>query len=1021
MSEDKVATRGVADTDWDQMGSPRLLDGMESTTAEVRLLLACARVSPTEVDDAAIRHMLGEGVDWTSFARKAIGHGLPGLVGHILARFASDMVPDEILEALGTVIEQTRRRNLALLDELARIVDALARQSIDTIPLKGPAFAVQAYGDLGLRAFNDLDFLVRDRDLHRTVETLKNLGFARERQLTDVQLEFIHRIQGYETFAKPPLGLAKPHTRLTSAAMAFAIDYAGLWRRALSTDFDGRTFLALAPEDCLIVLAMDGGKSLWRSLKWLADLGAFVAAQPRLDWNAAMERAGTWGCRRMLLLATALARRYVGAAVPEGIAAAAAADRAIEPTIQRITAQWTAGEQANRISSVETLRLHDGTLRKASHLVRASFLPQPHHVAKVSLPRAMRFAYVPIRLAQDGIVLPLAEARRQIGTRAQRMRDALARSHFAHALMPATAETRLYQKSRAISDRILAKNPNDGAAWYSRGSALLKLGRYKQAIESFDKALALAPDKASIWKERSLAMAAIGRREELRDTAFHAGDANAWAVQATRLSDAKRFAEASEASDRALAIDPENIAAMRTGIFARLHSCDWSRRDDDERQISEGVRAGRRILSPFFHRTVSDSEAESLSLTRLFTSEYPPFDTPLWQGERYRHDKIRVAYVSTDFREHVVADAIVGVFEHHDKARFETTAISLGPNDGSDMRRRMEAAFDHFVDAQAMSDEKAAEAIREREIDIAVDLNGHAGAKRIDIFARRPAPVQVNYLGYPGTMAVAAIDYIIADRLVIPDENCPYYDENVVYLPQTYFPTDGRRRIGDRTPSRAEAGLPETGFVFACHSAAYKLSPQTFDVWMKLLLSVEGSVLWLRALDPAAMVNLGRAARARGVAPTRLIFAPRLEREQDHLARLRLADLFLDTLPFNAHGTASDALWVGLPVVTCPGKSFAGRVAASLLNAIGLPELVAGSLAEYEHMARALAQNPERLAALKAKLLRNRETKPLFDTASFTRDLESAFSTMWSRTERGQSPERFSVTSTRRSAEVLSA
>ena len=324
------------------------------------------------------------------------------------------------------------------------------------------------------------------------------------------------------------------------------------------------------------------------------------------------------------------------------------------------------------------------------------------------------------------------------------------------------------------------------------------------------------------------------------------------------------------------------------------------------------------------------------------------------------------------------------------------------------MRRRIETAFDRFIDAQAMSDAQVATMLRELEIDIAIDLNGYSGEKRTGILAHRPAPVQVNYLGFPGTMGAPFIDYIIADRMVIPDENRIYYSEQVVYLPHTYLPNDGKRPIAENTPSRIEAGLPETGFVFACHNAAHKIGPEMFDVWMRLLQTVEGSVLWLKSPNPSAMGNLRREAKARGVAPERLVFAPRLPQTEDHLARLRLADLFLDTLPYNAHATACDALWAGLPVLTCLGNTFPGRVAASLLHAIGLPELVTSSLAEYEELALALARNPERLAAIKAKLMRNRDTEPLFDTARFTRDLESAYTTMWERTQRGEPPETLS-------------
>ena len=388
--------------------------------------------------------------------------------------------------------------------------------------------------------------------------------------------------------------------------------------------------------------------------------------------------------------------------------------------------------------------------------------------------------------------------------------------------------------------------------------------------------------------------------------------------------------------------------------------------------------------------------------------ECPPAARPLWRSERYHHDKIRIAYLSTDFRAHAVAFLIVGIFEHHDKDRFETIAISFSRDDKSETRTRIETAFDRFIDVQEMSDSEVAALMREMEIDIAIDLNGYTGDSRTAILAHRPAPVQVNYLGYPGTMGAPYIDYIIADRMVIPEAQQNHYSEKIVYLPDAYQANDRKRRVADRTPTRSEAGLPERGFVFASFNNTYKIGPEVFDVWMRLLRSIEGSVLWLLEDNAIAGANVKREAQARGVAPERLVFAPR-NKPDEHLARHRLADLFLDTLPYNAHTTASDALWMGLPLVTCPGNTFPGRVAASLLNAIGMPQLVTASLAEYEALARKLAGDPAALAAIKAKLAVNRDTHPMFDTARFAGYLESAYVTMWERQQRGDVPASFLV------------
>jgi predicted O-linked N-acetylglucosamine transferase (SPINDLY family) len=388
--------------------------------------------------------------------------------------------------------------------------------------------------------------------------------------------------------------------------------------------------------------------------------------------------------------------------------------------------------------------------------------------------------------------------------------------------------------------------------------------------------------------------------------------------------------------------------------------------------------------------------------------ECPASPQKLWRGERYAHDRIRLAYLSTDLRAHAVGFLIVGAFEHHDKSRFETTGISLGADDKSETRARIEAAFDRFINVGEKSDNEVGTLLREMEIDIVVDLNGFTGHPRTRILAQRPAPIQVNYLGYPGTMGADYIDYIIADPIVITPNEEPYYTEKIAYLPETYQANDSRRRRVERQPTRAEAGLPETGFVFSSFNNTYKVSPEMFAIWMRLLARVEGSVLWLLEDNEFAAANLRREAAARSVNPDRLIFAPRT-RPESHLARQTLADLFLDTLPYNAHTTASDALWAGLPVITTPGTTFPGRVAASLLTAIGLPELIAPSLDDYERLALTLARDPDALAAVKAKLASHRESFPLFDTKRFTRHLEAAFRKMWERHRQGLPPQTFAV------------
>ena len=367
------------------------------------------------------------------------------------------------------------------------------------------------------------------------------------------------------------------------------------------------------------------------------------------------------------------------------------------------------------------------------------------------------------------------------------------------------------------------------------------------------------------------------------------------------------------------------------------------------------------------------------------------------RGERYTHDRIRIAYVSADFREHAISALTAGMFESHDKSRFDVTAISLGRDDNnSKMRERLKASFERFIDARSYSDDQIGNLIRLSEVDILIDLMGFTTDARTGIFARRAAPIQVNYLGYLGTMGAEYIDYIIADRIVIPETQYKFYTEKIVSLPNSFQPTDRQRTISDKGFTRAEVGLPQEGFVFCCFNTNYKITPDVFDIWMHILKQVHGSVLWLVAEGPTIERNLKDEAVARGVSGERLIFAQRMPLPE-HQARVQLAGLFLDTWPYNAGATASDMLWSGLPVLTRIGDTFVGRMAASLLNAINLPELIATTPETYEQMAIELATHPEKLAAIKQKLAENRLTTPLFDTKLFTKHIEAAYTKMYQR------------------------
>ena len=571
-----------------------------------------------------------------------------------------------------------------------------------------------------------------------------------------------------------------------------------------------------------------------------------------------------------------------------------------------------------------------------------------------------------------------------------------------------------YQEALSCFDLQLAMRPNSVEALLERGTALCELKRYPEALATFDEALALAPTNVAGWHKRGEALSELGRLDEAllsydRCLAIHPGSIPTLRRRADLLFALSRFQDARHAYERLLSIDPDARYMRGRVVSDALHCCDWHGLRQHRAKIAEALQAGRPVITPGENMAISRSPFDQLQCARIWTAnEYPAAANPLWRGEPYRHERIRVAYLSGDFRLHAVAFLIAGVFEHHDKRGFETVGVSFGAADESDIRTRIERALDSFIDVRDQTDTEIAAMLRRMEIDIAVDLMGFTGGCRTGIFALRPAPVQVNYLGFPGTMGADYIDYLLADRIIIPQQEEVYYSEKIVTLPDTYQANDSQRSIAESTPARAEAGLPDQGMVFCCFNNSFKILPETFDIWMRILRSVEGSVLWLLELNALVTGNLRREAAARGVAPERLVFAPRMS-VAGHLARHRLADLFLDTLPYNAHTAASDALWAGLPVLTCRGSTFAGRVAASLLTAVGLPELIASSLEEYETLALELARNPAMLMDLRVKLARNREIYPLFDTPRFTRHIETAYRQMVERSRRGLPAESFAV------------
>src|SRR5271169_2011924 len=577
-----------------------------------------------------------------------------------------------------------------------------------------------------------------------------------------------------------------------------------------------------------------------------------------------------------------------------------------------------------------------------------------------------------------------------------------------------------FEAALQLIGQALKLNSTYAVAHLNIGHALLKLKRPEEALASYDRALAIQPDYAEALCYRGNALLVLKRHEEAlascaKALAIEPGLADAVNVRGHTFRELERHEEAGEEFARLLSVNPDYDYVRGNILYSKLHCCDWHDYSQNVNLNVNEVVAGKRAVTPLLFLSVSESPSDQLRCAQTYNkSKYTAPGYALWKGERYCHDRIRVAYLSADFHSHATAYLMAGLFEAHDRSRFETAAISFGPDSKDEMRMRLENSFDRFVDVRNKSDRDTALLLKELEIDIAVDLKGYTKGCRTGIFAWRAAPIQVNYLGYPGTMGADYIDYILADRLTIPEDQHSFYTEKVVYLPDTYQANDSRRLISANTPTREKAGLPEAGFVFCSFNNNYKITPAVFDVWMRLLHRVEGSVLWLLEDNAAAVRNLRRNAERRGVAPDRLVFAPRIK-HQDHLARHRLAGFFLDNVPCNAHTTASDALWAGLPVVTCLGSSsFAGRVAGSLLNAVGLPELITDNLEDYEALALKLARDQNLLAAIKAKLAQNRETFPLFDTDRYRRHIESAYETMWERYQRGEPPASFGVGQSRK-------
>ncbi|QWD94694.1 tetratricopeptide repeat protein [Polynucleobacter sp. MG-Unter2-18] len=557
-------------------------------------------------------------------------------------------------------------------------------------------------------------------------------------------------------------------------------------------------------------------------------------------------------------------------------------------------------------------------------------------------------------------------------------------------------------------------SPNNHEIWLGCGKSLQSLKRYDEAIAHYDKALSLKPDFAAAWSNKGNIFYELKRYDEAiahYDKALNLNPdfAAAWFNKGNTLHELKRYDGAIAYYDKALSIKPDIDWIFGSLLHSKMNICSWSGLAESLENISKKLVVNEKVVNPFSLLALNDDALLHKKSAEIYIqSRYPsnPVLEPILK--RPQNQKIRVGYFSTDFKNHPVAFLIAELFELHDKSQFELVGFSFGPITKDQMRQRLEKSFDQFVEVGNKSDIEIAQLSRCLNIDIAVDLTGFTQDARTGIFSHRAAPIQVNYLGYPGTMGADYMDYIIADRTLIPLESQSCYSEKVVYLPNSYQVNDRKRLISDRQFTRQDLDLPEKGFVFCCFNNNYKILPATFASWMRILKAVEGSILWLFQDNSWAVENLKKEAEKQGIAADRLVFAERLPLPE-HLARHRQADLFLDTFPYNAHTTTSDALWAGLPVLTLIGRSFASRVAASLLKAIGLPELITSTQEEYEALAIELAINPNKLKDIKLKLAKNRLTTPLFDTPLFTKNLEVAYSEMYERYQDDLQPDHITI------------
>jgi predicted O-linked N-acetylglucosamine transferase (SPINDLY family) len=586
------------------------------------------------------------------------------------------------------------------------------------------------------------------------------------------------------------------------------------------------------------------------------------------------------------------------------------------------------------------------------------------------------------------------------------------RFNLAKALMDSGA----YMESIPHHKKAVELAPNNPEAWLNYGKAFSDLNAYEEALSIYDKALIINPGYAEAFLNKGATLKELKRYEEAivcAESALRINPnlAEGWVNKGVVLKEFKRYEEVISHYEKALSLKSEIDWLNGELLHTKMKICRWSGFTDNLENITNRLMANEKIANPFPLLALTDGVSLQRKCAEIYAQEKYPFNPalgPITKTKRLEGEKIRIGYFSADFHNHATGYLMAELFELHDKQKFEIFGFSFGPIKNDEIRQRLEKSFNQFIEVGDKADVEISQLSRDLNIDIAVDLKGFTQDARMGIFSYRAAPIQVNYLGYPGTLGADYMDYIIADETLIPDHLQLGYSEKVVYLPDSYQANDSKRVIADKKFTRQELGLPETGFVFSSFNNNYKILPAIFDSWMRILNAAEGSVLWLFEDNNFATESLKNEAEKRGIDSNRLVFAKRMSLPE-HLARHQQADLFLDTFPYNAHTTASDALWAGLPIITLMGESFASRVAASLLYAINLPELVTTSRAEYELLAIELAANPLKLNSIKQKLTKNRLTTPLFNAQLFTKNLEATYMQMYERDMADLPPEHITI------------